>query len=107
MKRDERDRWCEALRSGKYVQGIGSLHNRSGYCCLGVWLEVEGVQSTHHDANVCDSYDFGVSGETHMPNEQWASEHGVSWDDMEHCAELNDTNQSTFEEIADWIEENL
>lgn len=28
--------WCEALRSGKYRQGIGSLQSEEGYCCLGV-----------------------------------------------------------------------
>jgi hypothetical protein len=31
-------KWLKALRSGKYKQGLGSLHDPDGntYCCLGV-----------------------------------------------------------------------
>lgn len=38
MKRELRDRWCAALRSGEYKQGEGMLHDpiRGTYCCLGV-----------------------------------------------------------------------
>lgn len=28
--------WTKALRSGEYPQCVGTLHNESGYCCLGV-----------------------------------------------------------------------
>lgn len=29
-------KWIDALRSGKYEQGIGDLHNNGKFCCLGV-----------------------------------------------------------------------
>jgi len=31
--------WLELLRSGQYEQTRGELHNRQGYCCLGVAAE--------------------------------------------------------------------
>lgn len=33
-------KWVEALYSGKYKQGIGSLQSFEGYCCLGVGCRV-------------------------------------------------------------------
>lgn len=33
-------KWVEALRSGKYEQGIGALCKDGRYCCLGVAVEV-------------------------------------------------------------------
>lgn len=41
--------WVNALRSGKYTQGVGCLHdfNKNTFCCLGVACEVareNGVQ---------------------------------------------------------------
>lgn len=35
-----RDRWIEALESGKYEQTDGYLHTSSGFCCLGVACDV-------------------------------------------------------------------
>lgn len=35
-------RWVEALRSGKYPQGVGFLHSEGKYCCLGVLCAVQG-----------------------------------------------------------------
>lgn len=41
MKKTHAQKWIDALRSGKYKQGIeGHLRSRSGYCCLGVLDEI-------------------------------------------------------------------
>lgn len=48
MKREDRDKWVAALRSGEYVQTQGLLRrdepdgdgNPAGYCCLGVGVDV-------------------------------------------------------------------
>ena len=45
MKRDIRDQWIAALRSGEYKQGNGVLHQVSkdgaeSFCCLGVLCRV-------------------------------------------------------------------
>ena len=36
MTRAQWETWKNALLSGKYRQGAGSLHADNGYCCLGV-----------------------------------------------------------------------
>ena len=35
-KEEARQRWIEALESGKYPQTKDHLHDDMGYCCLGV-----------------------------------------------------------------------
>lgn len=39
----DRIRWAEALESGKYKQGRGSLFDNGCYCCLGVLQEINGL----------------------------------------------------------------
>ena len=34
--KDDIQKWCEALRSGKYNQGHQTLQSTTGFCCLGV-----------------------------------------------------------------------
>lgn len=34
------DQWCEALESGKYKQGTGSLRCDDEFCCLGVLADL-------------------------------------------------------------------
>lgn len=34
------DAWLEGLRSGRYTQTKGTMHDNRGYCCLGVLQEV-------------------------------------------------------------------
>lgn len=42
MKADDKAKWLEALRSGKYAQCASILHDKmgGGYCCLGVLEEL-------------------------------------------------------------------
>jgi hypothetical protein len=40
QQKEYRRRWVEALRSGKYRQGVGSLRIRDTFCCLGVACDV-------------------------------------------------------------------
>lgn len=40
MLNDHAKAWVAALRSGKYKQAQGVLHNYHGYCCLGVACEL-------------------------------------------------------------------
>lgn len=41
---EERTKWTDALRSGRYKQGIGLLRVDNFYCCLGVKEDLEGCQ---------------------------------------------------------------
>lgn len=40
VNRDAIRKWVDALRSGEYEQGTGTLHPDGQYCCLGVACEV-------------------------------------------------------------------
>jgi hypothetical protein len=105
-------KWVDALRSGKFVQGKGVLHRKSGeMCCLGIACYLaaqEGIVSTdeyeNHVAGACITYDaypfdlpesvrawLGV--ESSNPNLQGCNASG--W---------NDDRDKTFAQIADLIE---
>jgi hypothetical protein len=45
MKRSLLNKWIEALESGQFVQGKGTLRNpdKDTYCCLGVLCEIAGL----------------------------------------------------------------
>lgn len=40
MNSHVKELWVNALRSGKYTQTTGWLHNSYGYCCLGVLCDL-------------------------------------------------------------------
>lgn len=118
--------WLTELRSGKYEQVKSSLRNtdeegRVGYCCLGVLCELAeqaGVVTRTDPDDIGDSrYQgadrkgarFNITSTTYLPDAviEWS---GLGTDDgdipgtTESLASLND-HGSTFEEIADVIEE--
>lgn len=40
MNPEIKERWVAALRSGEYAQTMGFLHDKEGFCCLGVLCEI-------------------------------------------------------------------
>lgn len=99
-EQDFKDNWIKALRSGDYGQTQGTLHSPEGFCCLGVfceinghkvpqtfWSDTKGDWATKGDKNL---YDYCGSK---MPTEVYLK--GI---------EMNDTCKS-FLEIADMIEQ--
>ena len=100
-------KWVKALRSGDYDQGETFLlrfkGDRAQYCCLGVLLELEHGEDAWDTMRPEESLYGSGSGYLYTdlgrkPN--FSAEH------QRHLAFLNDTGKS-FEEIADYIEENL
>lgn len=101
--------WIEALRSGTYNQGSGCLRENDRYCCLGVLTDLyikenklEWVPGKHGD------YFFnGTAGTLPRAVSEWAklgSDNPLV--DDRSLAGWNDSGTS-FEEIADLIEEGL
>lgn len=101
-------KWLEALRSGDYDQGTGSLCRDGRYCCLGVLCEVMGIASVRHEDNgervyyvECPTSDGSVTAPPAGANT------GIPNDDINKLIRLNDDDGANFLQIADWIEENL
>lgn len=137
MKREIGLKLIEALRSGKYIQGINMLHNlrENSYCCLGVLCAVAGA-----DFEIPDYFADAAKGKSEpvlivnkervflreqsdqMLNYEFAEKNfGLSYADQKALAKMNDgefvsdaktfepvrTNQKSFKEIADFIETEL
>jgi len=107
--------WIADLRSGKYKQSTGNLHNDSGYCCLGVAcktalkrgieVDIYGPQSGVTGKIIGDSLD----SQTHVF--EWLNllSHcgefkGEKFDGFSSLADINDEEIHNFEDIADFIE---
>ena len=109
MKEDIKEKWIKALRSGDYEQGRNFLRTAAdGYCCLGVLCDQLNGQWELDNAKNCYAF-FSSHGddpeELYLPyNLQEAI--GVPIDDEMSLAGMND-DSVPFNEIADWIEENL
>ena len=102
--------WIKALRSGKYKQTQGDLRNFHGYCCLGVYCDVqakEGKGAWDRMGNFAGGPQKRVgakfpplpmfnSGYVNPPlpyNGHWVE-----------CHNLNDSVKLSFEEIAKKLE---
>jgi hypothetical protein len=91
VKKQLRDEWVKALRSGEYKQCRGTLYdyNKTAFCCLGVLSEIaeargEGKQSFQEMIGGLDP--------TNTPGK---------------LVDMNDAHGATFAAIADWIEANV
>jgi hypothetical protein len=108
MNQEVKTKWIQALRSGKYKQGQAYLREGEYYCCLGVLCDLnESRQWTHIDHPSKKIYSpFPNEDHQMLPKNisQWANLIEIEQDEL---IELNDTDNYTFEQIADYIEENL
>ena len=122
MNPEVKQKWIDALRSGKYEQGSEKLRSVSGYCCLGVLCD---LYAQEHNTE----WEFRGNEETNLqPQDYWyfdkesefLPESVMNWaklfrnpmlriedDDMfevnEEVSTLNDEGYS-FSTIADLIE---
>ena len=105
MNKEHKENYLKGPRSEKYWQISGSYHESSQedlpcVCAVGLYLcqinGVERVEDACKDEDIC-SLDFGW-----MLKEE-EEDNGLI-DDIVH---FNDEEEYTFEQIADWIEENV
>lgn len=105
MKKALRDRWCKALRSGDYKQGIAQLkqgpEDKTLYCCLGVLREIH------------DPEDETYLGSGSSLSEETAEAVGLTIFKQQDLWERNDGRMEfsrkywTFSRLANWIEKNV
>lgn len=87
-------KWIEALRSGEYEQARNELltsGEKPAYCCIGVG----------YVACIHPKIDFG--DDTYAAAEQL----GLDDDITDKLTRLNDMDEKSFSDIANYIEENL
>lgn len=127
MNTQIKEQWISALRSGEYEQTKEVLHDRNGFCCLGVlcdlYLKEVGKEWEGNYSDYSFSSDFEDFEDEVLPPEV------MTWADLEHenpdvvieqfdheieqyvlkplpLSDLNDTGKS-FKMIAALIEEQL
>lgn len=98
MKPEIKTKWIAALRSGEYQQVQQDLHNDEGYCCLGVLQSVLAQELIELPADDGDSF---------LKVEPCLELTGLTFTDQKTLWRMNDDDEKSFDEIADYIEQNL
>lgn len=103
--KQHRAEWVAALRSGKYKQTQGNLHDDVGYCCLGVACELAGIRRTTRFIGGWVRYE-GEASTLPLGAQEWL---GVKTDDPHGSDDgvysaMNDASVP-FEQIADHFEQ--
>ena len=110
MNPELKTKWIEALRSGKYKQGKSRLKNADEtMCCLGVLCDLMNGEwaKTKVNGNPAFTYYYGTEAIGDTLSLGIAREVGLECKDRVKVAQMNDNENKTFAEIADWIQENL
>ena len=106
--------WMNTLRSNKYLQGKYALKKKScvdgkfHHCCLGVLCEVvkDEVHTTWRIPEDDPEYRQFDGCKVDLPNKV-LEKTKLTPDQVADLIQLNDKTGQDFNEIADWIEENL
>lgn len=117
MKKEVKDLWVKALRSGKYKQTTKTLKNNEddAYCCLGVLCDIskQGEWGTHgtHPLYMCGDNlnDFGELPSAVMYYAGISHSQGLvefPKGTFVSLINLNDTRRRSFKQIAAFIERN-
>lgn len=117
MNQNVKARWIEALRSGRYTQGRHLLRSPGDkYCCLGVlcdlavedevgaWVDLAPGAPDGQHWNLGDSADGFSSTALTRKVMDWS---GVSPLSQDALIQMNDQQGASFEEIAQYIEEEV
>lgn len=102
MKAELKQKWVDALRSGKYEQGRFALRRNGKFCCLGVLADIiapdEWVMAGGNDV---DKFLFRGDGSV-LPRDI------ISTDKSNDLVGMNDDEVGlSFPKIADYIEDNI
>lgn len=109
MNKNLKAKWLKALRSGRYKQTQCALERRDengkiiGQCCLGVLCRVMKVKPVCSATNQFTYFD----GNYGMLSDERLKKAGLTKDEARHLAALNDGDDATFPDIANYIEQNL
>lgn len=108
MDKEVKSKWIAALRSNKYKQGAGQLRNcKDKFCCLGVLCDINDAKAIKYKKE--GFYEYEYDGDTSSSELPSTLSHKVKMDlsAIDCLMVLNDIEQWSFNEIADWIEKKL
>lgn len=109
MNKQLKEKWIAALRSGEYEQGRNYLRTGTGkYCCLGVLCNL--IDPTKWDRDVNNSLEstpYDYDGSIGYPSPKTIKVSGLDDGYCDILTGMNDVSKLSFNQIADWIEENL
>lgn len=110
MNPQVKEKWLNALRSGEYQQTQHRLRREGGFCCLGVLCDLY-IKENNEEWKIDGGGDYFYEQYKYPPLSvvEWAglvSENPIVCNGKTDLGYLND-NESTFNEIADLIEEHL
>jgi hypothetical protein len=101
MEAELKKKWLDALRSGRYRQGLNELRTKDDrYCCLGVLCDISNAGRWRKFSDSVWSYRTDKGEKTYVLPD------GVDQDvylKQTPLVNMNDQGQS-FTTIADWIE---
>lgn len=121
MQKDLKTKWVTALRSGKYKQGKEQLRINNGekqdcFCCLGVLWDIDEEKEWVLDGGIdwAAKSDSGMMCAADLPygysRKIGLNKHRTTLVEMNDGIEGEEGSGKrsyTFNEIADWIEENV
>ena len=101
MKKSIAMKWVDALRSGKYKQGHNQLYDKetNGYCCLGVLCKINKIKIT-------DEVDYieDIRDQKKLSIKSVSGRILGDFNCNTSLADLNDSGNYAFDEIADIIQ---
>lgn len=108
--------FCESCEtSNDVVQNV--IEGTDKYCCLGVICDTNGIEWSEITENESDGMDtFGIYSPDVVDQRvadicvigpSLGQQYGLSENVINYLTYMNDDARYSFEEIADWIEENL
>lgn len=116
MNAEIKQKWIEALRSGKYEQGKYVLRSADNkYCCLGVLCDIvapgswdkEPSRNEFSRVNQFYGHGDGLCSSSTSLSAAVELEVGLGSEDQRELANMNDNYGNNFNEIAVYIERNL
>lgn len=109
------DEWINALRNSGYEQGCGMLRSSENkFCCLGVAADIyakhDNLEWVYNpepgNHNFHMHWERGLPTYTTLPA-SIAKAFGLERSDMDKLITMNDDQGYSFDQIADWLEENV
>lgn len=101
-----KNQWVKALRSGNYEQGKNLLRSKENkFCCLGVLCDLMNSQAWDESyIETVGGYYWGASGAIIIGFDTIINTPGI---EQGNLTNMNDTQNKSFAEIADFIEANV